>query len=439
MTDEAGETLSLGLDGPELRRFYVDHLFGQMLPYWLEHGVDDEYGAYLTGFSNDGKRLLHCYKLPWSQGRFVWLWARLAAQFPAHPLAERFLELSRSGADFLRANCLMPNGEVAFTLDRDGIPILLDADGKPRAARPGESYGSSTYTDLYVVYGLSEYARQAGDLASLEFAWDLYWSAVRRYREGRFRTDPYPTPSGYKAHGVPMFLLDTGRELAVTAERLEWGDTRELRQLVTELVGEVMDHHRQPDDVVIELLGTDNQVRPTKLGTYVNPGLMFQDMWFIMHYAEEAGDQARIQQAARVVRRACELGWDDEYGGFFQFVHRTGGPPRGEVPPEEAGHPMLANLDSNWDGKFYWVHSEALYALLLSYFHTQEPWALQWYRRVHDYTFRTFPSGQPGGEWINLRNRDGTPSDKPAAVPVKDPFHANRDLVLAIALLERWA
>ncbi len=430
---------ALGATAADLRRFYVSHLFEQMLPYWLERGIDDEYGAYLTGYSNDGRTLLHHYKLPWSQGRFVWLWSRLASQFPAHPLAGRFVDYARSGADFLRTHARLPNGRVAFTLDRDGIPILLDKDGRPRAARPGETYDSSTYADLYVVYGLSEYARVAEHGPSLEFAWDLYWSVADRYRQGRFRTDPYPTPPGYRAHGVPMFMLDTGRELAVSAEQLDMRDTAALRALVAELVGEVMDRQRQDDDVIIELLGRDGGVRPTKLGTYVNPGLMFQDMWFIMHQAEEAGDRRRIEQAARVVRRACELAWDEEYGGLLQFVHREGGPPRGEVPPDEAGHPMLANLDANWDGKFYWVHTEALYALLLSYFHTGETWAADWYRRVHEYTFRVFPREEPGQEWINIRNRDGTPSTKPAAVPVKDPFHAPRDLLHSIALLERWS
>ncbi len=428
----------LGLSAEGLRRFYVSHLFEQMLPYWMDRGIDHEYGAYVTGYSNDGRTLLHYYKLPWSQGRFVWLWARLAAQFPTDPRAGQFLEWSRSGAAFLQAHCLLPNGNVAFTLDRGGMPILLDREGKPRAAGPGETYDSSTYADLYVVYGLSEYARVSGHRPSFQFAWDLYWSVIRRYRQGAFRTDPYPTPPGYKAHGVPMFMLDTGRELAIAAEALGGLDTGELRVLVSELVAEVMDHHRQDDDVIIELLGSDNRVRPTRLGTYVNPGLMFQDMWFVMHWAEEAGDRRRIEQAARVVKRACELAWDEEFGGLLQFVHREGGPPQGRVPADEAGHPMLANLDANWDGKFYWVHTEALYALLLSYFHTGEQWAADWYRRVHDYTFRTFPVEEPGGEWVNIRNRDGSPSTKPAAVPVKDPFHAPRDMLMAIALLERW-
>ncbi len=300
-------TEGLGSTRADLRRFYVSHLFEQMLPYWMKRGIDHEYGAYLTGYSNDGRTLLHHYKLPWSQGRFVWLWARLAAQFPADPLAERFLDWSRSGADFLRAHCLLPSGHVAFTLDRDGMPILLDKEGRARAAGPDETYHSSTYADLYVVYGLSEYARVAGHQPSLQFAWDLYWSVAKRYRQGVFRTDPYPTPAGYKAHGVPMFLLDTGRELAVTSEVLGGPETPNLRALVSELVSEVMDHHRQDDDVIIELLGSDGKVRPTKLGTYVNPGLMFQDMWFVMHQAEEAGDRARIVQAARVVKRPSAM------------------------------------------------------------------------------------------------------------------------------------
>ncbi|MHB0874813.1 MAG: AGE family epimerase/isomerase [Anaerolineae bacterium] len=422
-----------------LGQFYRQHLAGQMLPFWLRGGSDEEYGGYFTGFSNDGRRLLHRLKFTWSQGRFVWLWARLAAQLSDHPDAGRFLALARSGADFLRHHALLDNGHVAFILSREGQPVVLGSDGAARPAQASERYDTSTYADCYVVYGLSEFARVAHDEQSFRFALDLFGTVERRYRAGEFRTDPYPTPAGYKAHGVPMFLLETARELAVTADGFDGAAAAPLRRLAGECAHEVMAHHHQADGTIIELLGSDNRVRETLLGTYVNPGLMFQDMWFVMHYAAACSDRGLIEQAAATVRRACELGWDGEYGGLLQFVHRGGGRPSGAISAEEQGHPMLANLAGNWDGKFYWVHTEALYALLLAYYHTRQPWALEWYWRVHDYTFATFPAPGTGEEWINLRQRDGTPSTAAAAVPVKDPFHAPRNMLLILRLLERMA
>lgn len=422
-----------------LGRFYREHLLRQMLPYWLSRAADEEHGGYITGYSNDGRRLLHRLKFSWSQGRFVWLWARLASQFRDHPDSGRYLALARSGADFLRRHALLDNGHVAFVLSREGEPVVLGSDGVPRPAGPGECYDTSTYADCYVVYGLSEYARVAHDGDCFAVALSLFDTVEQRYRQGAFRTDPYPTPAGYKAHGVPMFILETARELAVTADGFLPGTAVPLRRLVAECAREIMEHHRQEDCIIIELLGSDNQVRQTLLGTYANPGLMFQDMWFVMHYAEELGDRDLIARAAATVRRACEIGWDEEYGGLLQFVHRDGGRPRGDVPADEQGHPLLANLSNNWDGKFYWVHTEALYALLLAYYHCREPWALEWYWRVHDYTFATFPAAAPGEEWINLRRRDGSPAQAEPAVPVKDPFHAPRNMLHIVRLMERMS
>jgi N-acylglucosamine 2-epimerase len=38
-------------------------------------------------------------------------------------------------------------------------------------------------------------------------------------------------------------------------------------------------------------------------------------------------------------------------------------------------------------------------------------------------------------EWLQIRTRDGAPQDKVVALPVKDPFHITRNLVLILELL----
>jgi len=418
----------------ELKEFYESHLFGHLLPFWLVKAIDREYGAYYTGFSNSGGRLLHTHKFTWSQGRFVWVWARLATQFAERPESAQFLELSRSGAYFLMEHALLPNGHCSFILSREGEPILLDPDGNPRKAGPGEAYDTSTFADCFVVYGLSEYARVAKDRTAFDFAVRLYGSVLQRLTAGEFRTDPYPTPPGYKQHGVPMIMLETTRELAVTSDTFDSDLSAELRRRAGDFARQIMHEHRQPEkNVIVEFLGADNKMKDTMLGTYINPGHTLESMWFVIHYAEEAGDREMTQAAIAAIHRACELGWDDEFGGLFQFVHMEGGPPRGHVPPEHESTAMIEKLRSDWDAKLWWVHSEALYALLAAYRCSRSQWAEQWYWRVHDYTFSTYPA--PEGEWIAIRSRDNTPVGKVVALPVKDPFHVPRAFMHIIRLL----
>ena len=39
------------------------------------------------------------------------------------------------------------------------------------------------------------------------------------------------------------------------------------------------------------------------------------------------------------------------------------------------------------------------------------------------------------GEWIQIRDRRGAPVDKVVALPVKDPYHVLRNLLLILELL----
>ena len=420
-----------------LGRFYSQHLFQQILPFWLGRAVDEEYGGYYTCISNSGGRLLHTHKLMWSQGRFVWVWARLAGQFPQHPEAPRYLEIARSGAEFLMRHALLPNGNCAFALDRQGNPILLDAQGNARQAEPGEDYDTSTYADCFVVYGLSEFARVARERAAFDFACRLFHSMLMRLDSGRFITNPYPTPVGYKQHGIPMILLETGRELALTADSFSATSTASaIRCRCRSWVREIMESHCQPEQgIILEFVGSDNEPRADMLGTYINPGHTLESMWFVMHHARETGDDRLARQTLPLVRRACELGWDERYGGIVQFVHRDGGPPRGAVPAGQENSSMVDKLRHDWDTKQEWVHSEALYALLLAGSYAREQWIDEWYWRVHDYTFATFPDPLPGMEWIGTRNRDGSPCDRVVHIPVKDPYHVPRSFMHIIRLL----
>ena len=39
-------------------------------------------------------------------------------------------------------------------------------------------------------------------------------------------------------------------------------------------------------------------------------------------------------------------------------------------------------------------------------------------------------------EWIQIRTREGYPQEKVVALPVKDPYHIIRNVILIIELLE---
>ena len=85
-----------------------------------------------------------------------------------------------------------------------------------------------------------------------------------------------------------------------------------------------------------------------------------------------------------------------------------------------------------------WVHSEALYTSLLCFFESKDTAFAQWFEKIFEYTFSTFPGKNPEiREWIQIRTREGAPLEKVVALPVKDPFHITRNLLLILELLAR--
>lgn len=186
-----------------------------------------------------------------------------------------------------------------------------------------------------------------------------------------------------------------------------------------------------PDHRIAELLPTEGEAPPTILCRHVNPGHTLECMWFVIHAAARLQRKDLVAQTLPVIQKAFELGWDQEKGGLLRFVDQDGGQPKGQ----QTGDPYEALILDTWDSKLWWPHSEALYSSLLAYELSDDNSFKELYLQMHDYVFQTFP--QPDrriGEWIQIRDRDGNPMEKVVALPVKDPFHIIRNVLLIIEL-----
>jgi N-acylglucosamine 2-epimerase len=184
---------------------------------------------------------------------------------------------------------------------------------------------------------------------------------------------------------------------------------------------QVMDVFRRPErQMIYEFVALDDALVDTPQGRAVVPGHAIESMWFMMHIYRERGDQARIQQAVETIKWHIELGWDDAYGGILLGLDAEGGDPWWKFA----------------DTKLWWPHTEALYALLLAYERSDKDWCLDWYNKVHDYSFSHFPN-PVYGEWTQKLDRQGNEITETVALPVKDPFHLPRALIYGIDVLER--
>ncbi|NLM77950.1 MAG: hypothetical protein GX173_07670 [Ruminococcaceae bacterium] len=417
----------------ELSGFYENELTNNLLPFWVPGSLDLEHGGYFNCFDNSGRQLLSRHKYTWSQGRFVWLFARLAMMesntFTARQKQE-FLRLAKSGRDFLHRHVLVGPDDWRCT-------FLMDESGRPMPADDSGILDLSIYADCFVTIAFARYALAAGDASSYLYAKKLFNSILDRISSGQYRTHPYPLNQAYRAHGIPMILCHVTRELYLAACRFAPADSPELAEKLEAFCLDILDHFVDDHEVVHEVVGVDNSWLPNMLGQHANPGHTLECMWFLGEAAETLGQPLITRRALAIVRRTCQIGWDDEMGGLLHYCHVRGGPPRGRTE-DVAEEPMLRQVQAGWSDKLWWVHSEALYTTMLCHVQSGDTDFQELYDRLADYTFRVFPNpDREIREWIQIRKRDGSPQEKVVALPVKDPYHIIRNVVQLIELLNR--
>jgi len=375
---------------------YRKLLLDDIVPFWLEHGIDWQCGGVLSCMDDYGA-VLSTDKYIWSQARSVWTFSALYNRLAKNEL---FLKVAANSVRFLLDHGRDSEGRWVYHTDRAGNVI----EG-----------AISIYSDCFAVYGLSEYYRATRDESILAVARTTFRQILERVSSPGFAdTAPYKLSPGRRAHAIPMILTEIANELLATT-----GDSY-LDSVVMRCVNEVMNRFLRPDrQLVLEYLNEDLEELPGPEGTAVMPGHAIESMWFMLHVARRRGDRDLIERASRAIRRHLEAGWDSEYGGILLGIDANGGTP----------------FVKHWDKKLWWPHTEALYALLLCHELTNESWCLEWYGRVHEWAFAHFPMPE-AGEWRQRLTREGKPTAELVALPVKDPFHLPRSAILITQLFQ---
>jgi N-acylglucosamine 2-epimerase len=406
--------------------FYRDHIENNLLPFW-SRVLDHQYGGIYTCFNNQGNELISTHKYSWSQGRYLWLWSRLVSFIESGKLngdADQVRKHLRKTIQFIDDHVFLDNGNCAF---------LLSEKGEIIEPYPGSGYDTSIFADCFIVIGFAAYASLMKDPDRYQRASHLFNRIKQRVDQGGFRTDPYPVPDGFRSHAIPMILLNVSQELADAAEIVGSAETNKWHRDSSRYMNDIMANFYQPDHLVTEFLALDALLDNTMICRHLNPGHTIESMWFVIRTASRQGRSDIVQKAVNAIKSAIEIGWDIDFGGLFRFVDRSGGKPDGE----RRGFELEGMISQTWDMKLWWPHAESLYALLLGYKFTGDDDLKKLHDKIHSYVFNTFPNPDSSvGEWIQIRNRDGTPADKVVALPVKDPFHILRSLLLILELPE---
>ncbi|WP_367926394.1 AGE family epimerase/isomerase [uncultured Ruthenibacterium sp.] len=406
--------------------FYIHQIQDDFLPYWLQF-VDKEHGGILNCINNNGDQRFSDFKFTWSQGRWLWVLSRvyrLAKQGVLDKVDPRALEPLMEGTfRFLADKAVYgPEDICCYLLTREGEKVVDKATNR---------YDASIYADCFALIGTAQYAKMTSNAQAADLAHRLYRSITKRVENGNYLTEPYPVPDGYQVHSIPMILINTVQEYMDMCRAFGL-DVTEPEAYVRSKVRFILDVLYDGTGLIREHISDDaSYVR--LLNRHITPGHTLEDAWFWLEFLQEYGGlEEDLPRICQIVQRTFLLGWDESYGGLLRFVDREGGKPQGT----RIGTPYEDLIVDTWDMKLWWPHSEMLYVFTYLYHLTGDEEFEQMYQKSAQYVFSTFPN-QALGEWIQIRQRDGSPQDKLVALPVKDPFHILRNFIKIVELFEK--
>ena len=352
----------------ELENQYKSELLDNVLPFWLKHSLDKEYGGYFSCLNRDGS-VFDTDKFIWLQGRQVWMFSMLYNKVEKR---QEWLDCAIMGGEFLKKYGHDGQFNWYFALDQQGHPLV-------------EPYNIFSYTFATMAFGQLSKAtgnQEYADIAKKTF--DIILSK-RDNPKGKW-SKAYPGTRNLKNFALPMILCN----LALEIEHLL--DETLLQTLMEDCIHEVLDVFYRPDlgGIVIENVTTDGLLSDTFDGRLVNPGHAIESMWFIMDLGKRLQRPDLIEKAVTITLKMVEYGWDAAHGGIFYFMDRLGRP--------------VQQLE--WDQKLWWVHIETLISLLKGYQLTGSKDCLKWFEIVHEYTWSHFKD-QEYPEWFGYLNRQG--------------------------------
>ena len=346
---------------------YKNELINNILPFWINYSKDDTNGGYFTCIDRTGK-IYDKDKFMWLQGRAVWCFASMYNNVAEN---EEWLKMALHGANFMERYGRDANGNWYFSVTEDGKPLI-------------QPY--NIFSDCFATIAFAALDKALPDERYKRIAVDTFENIIKRQHNWKgIYSKTYPGTRNLKNFALPMILCNLSLELEHII------GTERVNSFIPTVINEVMDIFYQPQfGLILENVNEDGSFSDSFEGRLLNPGHAIEAMWFIMDLGKRLNDTALIEKACNIMLHTIEFGWDKKYEGIFYFLDIKGAPPQ----------------QLEWDQKLWWVHAEALVALAKGYAYTKNEKCLEWFHKIHQYTWKNFKDTEYG-EWFGYLNRHG--------------------------------
>jgi len=275
------------------------------------------------------------------------------------------------GAEFMKRYGMDNQGVWYFSLTREGKPLVMPYN---------------IFSDCFAAMAFGQLNKASGNKEYGEIAIRTFQNILKRREnpKGKY-SKAFPATRPGKTLSLPMILSN----LVLEIEHLI--DPEQVQDVIQYCIHEVFDVFYQPESgLLLEHTNINGSFQDSFEGRLVMPGHSLESMWFIMDLAQRNQDSELIKKAVDISIKLLEYGWDEKYGGIFYMKDIK------NYPPQQL----------EWDQKLWWVHQEAILAVLKGYMHTGDERCWNWFIKLHDYTWDHFPDKEYQ-EWFGYLNRRG--------------------------------
>ena len=373
---------------------YREDLMNDIMPFWLEHGLDRENGGVYTCLDRDGK-LYDRTKSVWFQGRYAFVLSFAYNNVEQRP---EWLDAARSCLDFIENHCFDEDGHMYFEVDADGTPL--------RKRR-------YVFSESFAAIAMAEYSLATGEKHWAERALEVF-KDMRRFLSTPGYLEPKYMPSvKTQGHSITMIMINVASRLKKVV------DDPELDVQISESLEKLEKNFVHPEfKALLETVGPNGEFIDTSAGRTINPGHCIETSWFLLDVAQDRGGDDRLTELAlRILDWSWAWGWDEQYGGIINFRDCRNFPPQ----------------DYSQDMKFWWPQTEAIIASLYAYKVTGDEKYLEHHRQISEWTYAHFPD-RKCGEWYGYLHRDGSVAQPAKGNIFKGPFHIPRMMVKSYSL-----
>lgn len=375
---------------------YKKDLTENIMPFWMEYGLDRENGGVYTCVNRDGS-LMDTTKSVWFQGRFAFI-----CSFAYNNVEKNleWLDAAKSTLEFIEKHCFDEQGHMYFS---------VTAEGKPLRKR------RYVFSETFAAIAMSEYALATGDQHWAKRAIQVFEDTQRFLATPGFLPAKFEADVKLQGHSIVMILINVGSCIRKVV------DDPKLTQQIDDSIEKLKKYFIHPEfKCLLETVGENGEFIDTNMTRTINPGHCIETSWFIMEEAKLRGwDKPMFDLALQVFDWSWDWGWDKQYGGIINFRDCKN----------------LPSQDYSQDMKFWWPQCETIIASLYAYLGTGDEKYLYRHERISEWTYTHFPDAEYG-EWYGYLHRDGTVAQPAKGNLYKGPFHIPRMMIKGYMLCQ---